>query len=67
MALFCGVGMAREIFSLRFLRGGVMNDNILPFAEGPFSRTVRRAGGRGAAHLAKGGGDFNETGRRDYH
>ena len=57
--VFTDVGMAREIFSLRFLRE-VVNDNI-PTVTGISEWFAPRAGSR--AHCLSGkGGEFKDTG-----
>ncbi len=57
--VFTDVGMAREIFSLRFLRE-VVNDNILPLQA--FPNGSPRAPEAGALLIWQKGGEFNETG-----
>lgn len=49
--VFTDVGMAYEIFSLRFLRE-VVNDNLLPLQA--FANGFAPSGGGGVADLAKG-------------
>lgn len=57
--VFTDVGMAWEIFSLRFLRE-VVNDNILPLQA--FPNGSPRAPEAGALLIWQKGGEFNETG-----
>ena len=57
--VFTDVGMAWEIFSLRFLRQ-VVNDNILPLQA--FANGSKRAPCAGALLIWQKGGEFHETG-----
>lgn len=57
--VFTDVGMAWEIFSLRFLRQ-VVNDNILPLQA--FANGSKRAPHAGALLIWQKGGEFHETG-----
>ena len=57
--VFTDVGMAWEIFSLRFLRQ-VVNDNILPLQA--FANGSKRAPRAGALLIWQKGGEFHETG-----
>lgn len=57
--VFTDVGMAWEIFSLRFLRQ-VVNDNILPLQA--FANGSKRAPQAGALLIWQKGGEFHETG-----
>ena len=57
--VFTDVGMAWEIFSLRFLRE-VVNDNILPLQA--FANGSKRAPRAGALLIWQKGGEFHETG-----
>lgn len=57
--VFTDVGMAWEIFSLRFLRE-VVNDNLLPLQA--FANGSRRAPQAGALLIWEKGGEFHETG-----
>ncbi|MBP2699971.1 bifunctional glutathionylspermidine amidase/synthase [Photobacterium lucens] len=57
--VFTDVGMAYEIFSLRFLRQ-VVNDKILPFYA--FANGARQAPTAGALLIWQKGGEFQETG-----
>lgn len=57
--VFTDVGMAWEIFSLRFLRE-VVNDNILPLQA--FANGSQRAPCAGALLIWQKGGEFHETG-----
>ncbi|EHF5014386.1 CHAP domain-containing protein, partial [Enterobacter hormaechei] len=57
--VFTDVGMAWEIFSLRFLRQ-VVNDNILPLQA--FANGSKRAPQAGALLIWQKGGEFQETG-----
>ncbi|WP_447857633.1 bifunctional glutathionylspermidine amidase/synthase [Enterobacter ludwigii] len=57
--VFTDVGMAWEIFSLRFLRQ-VVNDNILPLQA--FANGAKRAPQAGALLIWQKGGEFHETG-----
>jgi glutathionylspermidine amidase/synthetase len=58
-AVFTDVGMAWEIFSLRFLRE-VVNDNILPLQA--FANGARRPPEAGSLLIWEQGGEFDETG-----
>ncbi|MBB1202739.1 bifunctional glutathionylspermidine amidase/synthase [Enterobacteriaceae bacterium 89] len=57
--VFTDVGMAYEIFSLRFLRQ-VVNDNLLPLQA--FANGSKRKPTAGALLIWEKGGEFNETG-----
>lgn len=57
--VFTDVGMAYEIFSLRFLRQ-VVNDNLLPLQA--FANGSKRKPTAGALLIWQKGGEFNETG-----
>ncbi|HHA1787531.1 TPA: bifunctional glutathionylspermidine amidase/synthase [Enterobacter ludwigii] len=57
--VFTDVGMAWEIFSLRFLRQ-VVNDNILPLQA--FANGSKRVPQAGALLIWQKGGEFHETG-----
>ena len=57
--VFTDVGMAYEIFSLRFLRQ-VVNDNLLPLQA--FANGSRRAPEAGSLLIWQKGGEFHETG-----
>jgi glutathionylspermidine amidase/synthetase len=57
--VFTDVGMAYEIFSLRFLRQ-VVNDNLLPLQA--FANGSKRAPLAGSLLIWQKGGEFNETG-----
>ncbi|WP_318438073.1 bifunctional glutathionylspermidine amidase/synthase [Photobacterium leiognathi] len=57
--VFTDVGMAYEIFSLRFLRQ-VVNDKILPFYA--FANGSRQAPTAGALLIWQTGGEFQDTG-----
>lgn len=57
--VFTDVGMAYEIFSLRFLRQ-VVNDKILPFYA--FANGSRQAPTAGALLIWQKGGEFQDTG-----
>ena len=57
--VFTDVGMAYEIFSLRFLRQ-VVNDNLLPLQA--FPNGSRRAPEAGSLLIWQKGGEFHETG-----
>jgi glutathionylspermidine amidase/synthetase len=56
---FTDVGMAYEIFSLRFLRE-VVNDNILPLQA--FANGARRPPIAGSLLIWQKGGEFKHTG-----
>ncbi|MEW5560978.1 bifunctional glutathionylspermidine amidase/synthase [Enterobacter asburiae] len=57
--VFTDVGMAYEIFSLRFLRQ-VVNDNLLPLQA--FANGSKRPPVAGSLLIWQKGGEFNETG-----